>query len=98
MLDSWIAFDAAIKLAENALTTNKVESFANLLSLVHKNFFDFDREFRNFKADVIEMATWGKATHDFLVHEQIGEVASNVQCNDAWQTFKCLDILIPWKN
>ena len=56
MIDSWCAFDNSIKLSENALKGNKVENYSNLKKLVHQNFFNFDKDFRNYKAVTIENA------------------------------------------
>ena len=47
MVNSWGAFDTAVKLSEQALAANKIKKYANLKQLVHENFFKFDRDFCN---------------------------------------------------
>ena len=54
MLDSWKAFDTAIKLSEQALATNEFKKYSILSQLVHENFFKFDKDYRNYKAETIE--------------------------------------------
>ena len=44
MLDSWGAFDTAIKLSNKAIEGGKVSRFKNLSELVNKNYFKFDKE------------------------------------------------------
>ena len=54
MLYSWKAFDTAIKLSEEALSANEFKKYSNLSQLVHKLFFKFDKDWRNYRADTIE--------------------------------------------
>ena len=54
MLDSWRSFDTAIKLSTQALAANKVKKYKNLSQLVHENFFKYDKDYWNYKADTIE--------------------------------------------
>ena len=54
MLYSWKAFDTAIKLPEEALYANEFKKYSNLSQLVHKLFFKFDKDWRNYRADTIE--------------------------------------------
>ena len=85
MLHSWLAFDNSIKLAENALDAKIVEKFAYLKHLVHENFFAFDKEFRNYKAVVIEnSAKKGDIINGTIVTKQSKEIGSNHQHNDVW--------------
>ena len=85
MMDSWGAFDTAVKLAENALASNKIKKFASLKQLVHENYFKFDKDFRNYKADVIEKQAKTEANFNgSSVEEQTGENIANYQYNDAW--------------
>ena len=53
-LDSWGAFDTSIQLSEQALAANKIKKYQNLKELIHENYFKFDRDYRNYKADTIE--------------------------------------------
>ena len=57
MLDSWGAFDTAIKLSTLALIGKKTARYKNLSQLVHENFFKFDKDWRVFKADTIQKVT-----------------------------------------
>ena len=54
MMDSWGAFDTSVKLSEKALASNKTKKYEGLKQLVHKNYFKFDKDFRNYKSDIIE--------------------------------------------
>ena len=85
MLDSWNIFDASIELSVNALNANKAHTFTYLKQLVHKNFFEFDKEFRNYKAIIIEKAAPNEEMfNSSSVDELSGELISKYQHNDAW--------------
>ena len=85
MLDSWGAFDTAIKLSEQALASNKFKKFSNLSQLVHENFFKYDKDYRNYKSDTIEKSA---NTEDMFngttFDENKGENVPNFCYNDAW--------------
>ena len=54
MMDSWGAFDTSVKLSENALAASKAKKYLSLTQLVHENYFKFDKDYRNYKTDIIE--------------------------------------------
>ena len=62
MLESWGAFDMAIKLSEQALSANKYEHFSNMSLLVHEKFFNFDKEYRNYKVNKKEKSAKSEET------------------------------------
>ena len=80
MIDSWKAFDNSVKLSEEALAADKFKNYANLKQLVHKCFFKFDRDFRNYKADIIKKAV----NCEEKFNSKIGMTVPNHQYNDTW--------------
>ena len=85
MLDSWGAFDTAIKLSEQALAQNKVKKFSNLSQLVHENFFKYDKDYRNYKSDTIEKSAGSENMFNgTTVDDHTGENVPNFPYNDAW--------------
>ena len=54
MLDSWGAFDTAIKLSNKVIEEGKVNMFKYLSKLVTVNYFEFNKDWRNYKADIIK--------------------------------------------
>ena len=85
MIDSWGAFDTSVKLAETALSANKIKKYQNFTQLVHENYFKFDREYRTYKNDMIEK---NAKTEDIFngtsIDEQTGEEIVNYKYNDSW--------------
>ena len=85
MLDSWRAFDTAIKLSTQALAANKVKKYKNLSQLVHENFFKYDKDYWNYKADTIEKSAKSEETFNGVsIDEQTGEEVPNYPYNDSW--------------
>ena len=85
MMDSWGAFDTSVKLAEQALALNKTKKYEGLKQLVHENYFKFDKDFRNYKSDIIEKQARTEANFNgSSVDEQTGESLVNYQHNDQW--------------
>ena len=54
MLDSWGAFDTAIKLSNKVIEEGKVNMFKYLSKLVTVNYFEFNKDWKNYKADIIK--------------------------------------------
>ena len=85
MLDSWKAFDGAIIASEKALSAKTVENYSNLSQLVHKNFFEFDKDYRNYKNDTIEQSVNSeKMFNEVLIDDQTEEVVPTFPYNDDW--------------
>ena len=85
MMDSWGAFDTSVKLSEQALASNKTKKYEGLKQLVHENYFKFDKDFRNYKADIIEKQARTEANFNgSSIDEQTGESSVNYQHNDQW--------------
>merc|ERR1712082_435313 len=83
MLDSWGAFDTSIKLSNQAIGGGKASRFKNLSELVHENFFKFDKEWRNYKADTIKKTA---KTEEAFNAESLegGEMVKDFPYNDSW--------------
>ena len=85
MLDSWGAFDTAIKLSTQALAGKKPARFKNLSQLVHENFFKFDKDWRSYKADTIQkVAKTEEAFNEEKEDETSGESVASFPHNDSW--------------
>ena len=85
MMDIWGAFDTSVKLSEQALASNKTKKYKGLKQLVHENYFKFDKDFRNYKADIIEKQARTEANFNgSSIDEQTGESSVNYQHNDQW--------------
>ena len=83
MLDSWGVFDTAIQLSNQAIEEGKVSRFKNLSELVHENFFKFNKDWRNYKADTIKKTT--KTEEAFNAESVEGEErVKNFPYNDSW--------------
>ena len=85
MMDSWGAFDTAIRLSNQALTAGKTARYRNLSQLVHENFFKFDKDWRTFKADIIQKTCkTEEAFNEQKVDEESGDNVPVVFHNDSW--------------
>jgi hypothetical protein len=85
MLDSWGAFDTAVKLSEKALTEGKTSRFKNLRQLVHDNYFKFDKDWRNYKADTIQKTCETEvAFNEQKTDEDTGITVPVFYYNDSW--------------
>merc|ERR1711888_59300 len=83
MLDSWGAFDTAIQLSNITIEEGKVTKFKYLSKLVHENFFEFDKDWRNYKADTIEKTA--KTKEAFNAESLEGEErVKDFSYNDSW--------------
>ena len=95
MLTSWKAFDKSISLSEQALSANLFKKYSILSQLVHRNFFQFDKDYRSYKADTIEKSAvdvYNVVTTD----EKTGESIPISQYNDSWsesQMFRYSDMM-----
>ena len=88
-MDSWGAFDTSVKLSDNALAANKVKKYQNLTQLIHENFFKFDKDYRNYKTDIIEKnAKTEEIFNGTHTDEQSGEDVFNFQYNDSWASIQ----------
>ena len=85
MLDSWGAFDTAIKLSTLALIGKKTARYKNLSQLVHENFFKFDKDWRVFKADTIQKVTkTEEGFNEVKVDIETGDSVPSFPQNDSW--------------
>ena len=85
MMDSWGAFDTAIRLSNQALTAGKTARYRNLSQLVHENFFKFDKDWRTYKTDIIQKTCkTEEAFNEQKVDEETGDNVSMVFHNDSW--------------
>ena len=83
MLDSWGAFNEAIQLSNDAIEDGKVTKFKNLSELVHENYFKFNKDWRNYKADTIKKTA---KTEEAFNAESLegGEMVKDFPYNDSW--------------
>ena len=85
MINSWTAFDTAVKLSEQALAFNQFKSYADLKQLLHKLFFQFDKDFRNYKAYIIEKTVKTEEIFNGLsLIDQSGQRVPTYVYNDSW--------------
>ena len=85
MLDSWGAFETAIKLSTQALSGGKIARYKNLSQLVHENFFKFDKDWRNYKVDTIQkVCKTEEAFNEQKVDEESGNNVPEFYHNDSW--------------
>merc|ERR1712082_455112 len=83
MLDSWGAFDTSIQLSNQAIEEGKVNMFKYLSKLVTVNFFEFDKDWRNYKADTIKKTA--KTKEAFNAESLEGEErVKDFPYNDSW--------------